>query len=214
MLFRHADNPAAPIGPAWVQEMARDITSLGSYVVLGLVLSAVVGYLLLIGKRASAALVVGSVLSGMVLSNLLKLGFERPRPDLVPHAARVFTASFPSGHALLSAVTYLTLGALLTRTQSSWRVKFFFMALAVALTLLIGTSRVYLGVHYPTDVLAGWTVGAAWAFACWLLAVNLQMEGAVEPPETAARSAAQADGVPADGVPATEALRSSRPQTH
>ena len=115
------------------------------------------------GKRGAAFLVVVAVVGGMLLSTGLKLGFERPRPDLVPHGARVYTASFPSGHAMLSAVTYLTLGALLARVQERRRVKAFFIGLAVVLTLLVGVSRVYLGVHWPSDVLAGWCVGAAWA---------------------------------------------------
>ena len=116
----------------------------------------------------------------LTTSPLLKLGFARPRPDLVPHAVEVYTASFPSGHAMLSAVTYLTLGALLIRVQPRWRVKVYILFLAISITLLVGTSRVYLGVHWPTDVLAGWCVGAAWALLCWLVALRLQREGKVE----------------------------------
>ena len=95
-------------------------------------------------------------------SNILKLFFERPRPDIVPHAARVFTLSFPSGHATLSAVTYLTLGALLASLHEPLRFKIYFLSLAILLTIAVGISRIYLGVHYPTDVLAGWCLGAAW----------------------------------------------------
>jgi undecaprenyl-diphosphatase len=118
----------------------------------------------------------------MMLSTGLKMGFERPRPDLVPHATQVYTASFPSGHAMLSAVTYLTLGALLSRVQRRRRVKAFFLGLALTLTLLIGLSRVYLGVHWPSDVLAGWCIGAAWASLCWFVALQLQRSGQVEEP--------------------------------
>jgi undecaprenyl-diphosphatase len=116
----------------------------------------------------------------MLLSTLLKLGFERPRPDLVPHAVVVYTASFPSGHAMLSAVTWLTLGALLMRVEPRRRVKAYVLALAVLTTLLVGASRIYLGVHWPTDVLAGWCIGAAWALMCWLAALWLQRRGRVE----------------------------------
>ncbi|HKH34153.1 MAG TPA: phosphatase PAP2 family protein, partial [Beijerinckiaceae bacterium] len=117
---------------------------------------------------------------GMLMSTLLKLGFARPRPDLVPHGARVYTASFPSGHAMLSAVTYLTLGALLARVQPRRRIKAFFLGLAILLTIVIGMSRVYLGVHWPSDVLAGWCGGAAWAALCWFVALQLQRRGDVE----------------------------------
>ena len=103
------------------------------------------------------------------------------RPELVAPLARVFTSSFPSGHATLAAVTYLTLGALLASLHSSRRLKFYFIGLAVILTVAIGLSRVYLGVHYPTDVLAGWCIGAAWAALCWTLARWLQQLGKIEP---------------------------------
>ena len=116
----------------------------------------------------------------MLLSSGLKGLFDRPRPDLVPHAVEVYTMSFPSGHATLSAVTYLTLGALLARVQPRRRVKAYLLGVAVLLAVLIGASRVYLGVHWPTDVLAGWCVGAAWAMLCWTVATWLQRRGEVE----------------------------------
>jgi undecaprenyl-diphosphatase len=131
-------------------------------------------------KRGAALLVLASVGGGALLSTLLKLSFERPRPDLVPHAVAVYTASFPSGHAMLSAVTYLTLGTLLARIQPRRRLRAYIVAVAVLLTLLVGTSRVYLGVHWPTDVLAGWCLGAAWAMLCWAVALWLQRRGRVE----------------------------------
>ncbi len=120
-------------------------------------------------------------LGGVLISNLLKFGFDRPRPD-IEHATRVFTASFPSGHATLSAVTFLTLGALLTRVNSGHAAKLYFLMSAVFLTIIVGLSRVYLGVHYPSDVLAGWCVGSAWAVLCWTTALWLQRRRAVERP--------------------------------
>jgi undecaprenyl-diphosphatase len=185
--LRDPQNLADPIGPSWLEESARDITGLGGYVVLTLVTVGALAYLLMAKKRGAALLVLSAIVGGMLLSTLLKLGFERPRPDLVAHATRVYTASFPSGHAMLSAVTYLTLGALLSRIQERRRIKAFIMGLAVTLTLLVGMSRVYLGVHWPSDVLAGWTVGAAWACLCWFVALQLQRQGQVEKPgETSA----------------------------
>ena len=181
MALRSGGNPADPIGPPWFEELGRDVTALGSFAFLGFVFLATVGYLLLVGKRALAVLMAVGVLGGMLISTLLKMGFDRPRPDL-PHLARVFTASFPSGHATLSAITFLTLGALLTRVHADRRIKAYFMALAVFLTVSVGLSRIYLGVHYPSDVLAGWCVGSAWAILIWAGGLWLQQRGNVEPP--------------------------------
>ncbi len=125
-------------------------------------------------------MVFGAVLSGTIVSQLLKIGFARPRPDLVPYGTEVFTASFPSGHAMMSAVVYLTLGALLARTESRRRVKSYVMAIAAVLTLLVGLSRIYLGVHWPSDVVAGWALGAGWAAFAWLVMLWLQGRGKVE----------------------------------
>jgi undecaprenyl-diphosphatase len=182
LALRQPGNLADPIGPSWVEESARDITGLGGYTILTIVTVSAIVYLLMAGKRSAALLVVVAIVGGMLLSTFLKFGFDRPRPDLVPHETRVYTASFPSGHAMLSAVTYLTLGALLTRLHSRRRIKAFLMGMAVFLTLLVGTSRVYLGVHWPSDVLAGWAVGAAWASLCWFVALQLQRKGQVEKP--------------------------------
>jgi undecaprenyl-diphosphatase len=179
--LRNSANPSVPIGPVWLQEAARDITSLGSTIVLGLITFAVVGYLFLARKCAVAWLMLGAVLGGVALNTLLKFAFARPRPDFVTHAVRVFTTSFPSGHATLSAITYLTIGALLARIHPSLTIRLYLMSLAGFQTVLIGLSRIYLGVHYPTDVLGGWCIGAAWAMGCWVLLVWLQNGGQVEP---------------------------------
>jgi len=180
LALRNSSKPPAPIGPVWLQEAARDLTSLGSITVLAIITFAVAGFLLLTGKPGVACLTLVAVLGGLALNNLLKFAFARPRPDFVTHAARVFTTSFPSGHATLSAITYLTLGALLAWTYPSFALDFYFISLATFLTALIGMSRIYLGVHYPTDVLGGWCIGAAWATCCWLLLTQLQRAGHVE----------------------------------
>lgn len=177
-----ADNP---IGPSWLEHGFADITALGGYTVLTLLVAGVAIYLISVGKRATALLVVGAVASGTLVSVLLKLGFDRPRPDLVAQLAHAQSSSFPSGHAMLSAVAYLTLGVLLARAHVRKRTKVFVMSFAIGLTLLIGVSRVYLGVHWPTDVLAGWALGAAWAALWWLLAWWLQRRGGIERPQEA-----------------------------
>ena len=181
LAFRNPADLADPVGPRWLEAVIRDITSLGSTAVLTLVSITVIGYLLMDGKRAAALLVTGAVGGGAAVSSLLRHGFGRPRPDLVAHLVDVHTLSFPSGHAMLSAITYLTLGALLARVQTRRRIKAYVLTVAVGTTLLVGVSRVYLGVHWPTDVLAGWCAGAAWAMLCWLVALWLQRRGQVEP---------------------------------
>jgi undecaprenyl-diphosphatase len=176
-------NPADltdPLGPHWLERAFSDITTLGGGTVLTLMTAAVIGFLLVDNKRAAAVLVCVSVSGGAVLSTLLKLVIARPRPDLVPHLVEVQTASFPSGHALLSAVVYLTLGALLSRVEGPVRIKIYVLSVAIFLTFIIGVSRVYLGVHWPTDVLAGWCAGAAWATLCWRVALALQRRGRLE----------------------------------
>jgi undecaprenyl-diphosphatase len=158
----------------------RDITALGSTAVLSLIVAGVAGFLAVSGMRHAAVMVLLSVLSGVGLSNSLKAGFSRARPEFIPQDMIVYTASFPSGHTTLSAVVYLTLGALLCRTQSSLAVKVYVLSIAAVLTVIVGISRVYLGVHWPTDVLAGWTLGGVWALLCWMVMVWLQKRGNVE----------------------------------
>jgi undecaprenyl-diphosphatase len=170
----------APIGPPAMQDAARDITALGGVVVVVLLTVVTGGFLVLDGKRRMALFVCGSVLSGLIASTILKDLFVRPRPDLVPRAAYSSGASFPSGHSMMSAITYLVLGALLARSQERKRLKAYFFLLAALLTLMVGVSRVYLGVHWPTDVLAGWTAGAVWALLCWLAARWLQSRRRIE----------------------------------
>jgi undecaprenyl-diphosphatase len=136
------------------------------------------------GFRHAALMVLASVVIGVLLSNSLKAAFSRPRPPLIPQDMVVYTASFPSGHATLSAVVYLTLGALLCRTQFSLAVKTYILGFAGFLTAIVGVSRVYLGVHWPTDVIAGWLVGGAWALLCSLVMAWLQRRGEVEAERT------------------------------
>ena len=165
MALRTPGDPADPIGPAWLEEAVRDITALGSFSVLGIIVVLVFAYLLLVGKHRTGWFMVFAVVGGTIISTVLKMLFDRPRPDLIG-APEVFTASFPSGHATVSAVVFLTIGAMLAESSPEQQLKRFFVGVAIALTLLVGVSRIYLGVHYPTDVLAGWSLGAAWALLC------------------------------------------------
>ena len=176
--LREPGNPSVPIGPAWVQEAARDLTSLGSIIVLVIITFAVAGYLFLARKYAATWLMLVAVFGGIALSDLLKFAFARTRPDFVSPAARVFTTSFPSGHAALSAITYLTIAALLAKPIiiQDWSL----------LHCLGGASddpyrhQPHLSWGSLSDRFAGWSIGTAWALGCWVLMTWLQQGGRVE----------------------------------
>jgi undecaprenyl-diphosphatase len=182
LLLRRDIDPAVPIGPAWLPPMVLDITALGGMTILALVTLVAAGYLMLMRRYGATVLVVIASLGGGVLSEGLKRMFARTRPDVVPHLVVVESLSFPSGHSMAAAVIYLTLGALLARFTARRRIRVYVLGVSFGLTFLIGITRVYLGVHYPTDVLAGWAAGLAWALVCWLVARYLQYRGAVEQP--------------------------------
>jgi undecaprenyl-diphosphatase len=180
LAMRNPADPSQPFGSPAVQDMARDITALGGVTVLTFITLAVVVYLLLIRKYRVMLFVIVAVGGGAIISYLLKMAVNRPRPDLFQHLAYVSDPSFPSGHSMLSAVTYLTLGALLARLQKSRHVQAYLIGLAIFITIMVGLSRIYLAVHWPTDVLAGWMAGAAWALICWFIAFILQRQGKIE----------------------------------
>ncbi|MDP9054781.1 MAG: phosphatase PAP2 family protein [Acidobacteriota bacterium] len=171
----------SPKGSRAFQEAARDITALGGVSVLGLVTFTAVVFLVLDGKSRMAAYAAVSVVGGTLLAQLLKDIFQRPRPDIVPHLAYAASSSFPSGHSMMSSVTYLTLAALLARSHERRRIKAFVLLIATLVIGMVGFTRVYLGVHWPTDVLAGWMAGALWAMLCWLGARWLQNRQTLEP---------------------------------
>jgi undecaprenyl-diphosphatase len=163
-----------------LEEIGRDLTALGGITVLSLVVAAVVGFLIMARKFGAMWLVIVATFGGLTLSTSLKYLIDRQRPQLGEHYSIVMTSSFPSGHSMMSAVVYLTLGSLLARLVQRRAIKFYFLLVALVLTFLVGVSRVYMGVHWPTDVLAGWTAGLVWAILCWLVARRLQHAGTVE----------------------------------
>lgn len=169
--FRLAGNPDVPIGPAWLTQSMIDISSLGGGTLLGLLIVAACGYLVISGARTRALLLAAATVSGSTILLLLKNIFGRPRPELVDHLVTVQSMSFPSGHATNSALVYLTIAALASDVEPSLLVRIYIMAVAIMLTVLIGLSRLYLGVHWPSDVVAGWALGAGWAMA-WRLAAT------------------------------------------
>jgi undecaprenyl-diphosphatase len=193
LAFRNPANPSDPIGSLFMDEMARDVTALGGVAVLSLLTLAAAGYLALEGKFRMAVFVIASIAVGVAVSNGLKNLYDRPRPNLVPHGSYVYTSSFPSGHSMMAAATYLTLGALLARSQKRKRMKAYLLLLAALVTLAVGISRVYLGVHWPTDVLAGWTAGSVWATICWTVARHMQSTNKLEREDEASPAVAAED---------------------
>jgi undecaprenyl-diphosphatase len=181
LAMRSAADPAVPSGPHWLRSAMVDITALGDTSVLTLITIAVTGYLLAAKRAETALLLVFAVAGGSAMSSGIKVLVARARPDVINHLVEVGNASFPSGHAMNSAIAYLTLGALLARTEKSRAIRVYLIGVAVVLTLLIGCSRVYLGVHWPSDVAAGWCLGGAWAILCSLTARWLQRRRMIEP---------------------------------
>jgi undecaprenyl-diphosphatase len=178
--LRRPDVPEIPVGPPWLRQAALDITVLGGPTFLTIATFLTCGYLAFDRKYAAMWLVALASGTGGLLSTLMKHLFARERPDVVPHLAIATSPSFPSGHSMLAAVIYLTLGALLARFATRGRTRAYVVSVALLLTFLVGSSRVYLGVHYPTDVLAGWVAGLGWALLCWLVARYLQRRGAID----------------------------------
>lgn len=180
--LREPGDAADPIGPQWVEEMARDITALGSVVVLSLFTLIVLTFLSLKRQWRAGAFLLISVLGASAASFLLKKLFSRPRPDLVAHEVWTGTSSFPSSHSMMSAATFLTLALLLARFQRSRRLRTYVVGVGVVVAIAVGVTRVYLGVHWPSDVLAGFSLGIAWALACSGTARALQRRRLIEPP--------------------------------
>ena len=165
--LRNHTDAAKPFGPAWLQETGRDFTALGSNGVLSALVLAGSGLLALARRRDGAAFLLASFCGALGLDIAAKHWIERPRPDLVPHAARVFTSSFPSSHATVSSAACLAAALLVAQARPDPLFKAAAAAVALVFTALIGASRVYLGVHWPTDILAGWALGVAWTALCW-----------------------------------------------
>jgi undecaprenyl-diphosphatase len=173
LALRNPHDPSDPIGSRSLQEAMRDVTALGGVTVMVLVTVVSVLAFLLHRKRWHAGVLAATVLLAEVSSEFLKHFYGRPRPELVPHGSYVYSSSFPSGHSTLSAATYLTLAMLISSLETNRQTKSMVFVLAGALVLGIGFSRVYLGVHWPSDVLAGWCLGGALALTAWTALLRL-----------------------------------------
>jgi undecaprenyl-diphosphatase len=179
-VLRQLEDPRLTRGGSVVAETARDLTALGGTVVLAMVVALVAAYLAVDRRGRDAIAVLAASGGGVVLDVLLKLIFGRERPSVVPHLVAAHSGSFPSGHSMLAAIVYPTLGVMLARFAKHRGTQVLPIAAAVAITVLVGGSRLVLGVHYPTDVLAGWAAGAAWAGVSWIAVDRLARKGTVE----------------------------------
>jgi undecaprenyl-diphosphatase len=173
--LRSAGDPSRPIGPAWMEGVLEDLTALGGPTVTWLVILSLTGYLLLQSSSRSALVVFVTAASGDLLNHAIKGVFSRARPTVVPHLRDAFSTSFPSGHSMESAIVYLTLAAMVMRIVDGRVTKAYCFGLTLLVTFLVGVSRVFLGVHYPTDVIGGWIIGLFWASLCWLAAQHYQV---------------------------------------
>lgn len=169
LALRSPGDPADPIGPRWVEEAMRDITALGGFTILTLL--TIVATLLLVfhGRRREALVFLGTVIAAQLSSDLLKGLYDRARPDLVSHGSYVYSQSFPSGHSAMAAAVFLILATVTASVEARRRTKALIYGVAIGGVLAVGFSRVYLGVHWPTDVLGGWVLGASWALIAWLI---------------------------------------------
>ena len=172
--FRVEGNNSEPAGPAFLTESMRDITSLGGETVITIITVFIVGFLLFQKSYDAMWLVLAATIGGAIISLVLKEFYGRERPDISYRLINVTPLSFPSGHSMMSAVVYLTQAAIIARIQKNKKIRIYILSVALFLTFIIGLSRIYLGVHYPTDVIGGWTMGLAWASFCWFVAWYLQ----------------------------------------
>jgi undecaprenyl-diphosphatase len=171
LMLRNPADLSDPIGPRGFEESMRDLTALGGVTFLTLVVLIAFMGLMFYRRHRQAWVFLGVVTLAQTSADLLKGFFARPRPNLVPHGSYVYSASFPSGHSTMSAVVFLTLAGILAGLEPKRRAKAFIFTVAILLVVAVGFSRVYLGVHWPSDVLAGWTLGAAWALVARLVLI-------------------------------------------
>lgn len=168
LAFRNPADLADPIGPPWLAETVAEVTALGGYPLIIILMVTVIGFLLVARYYGPALFVFLSIFTGWLVSQGLKSFYARPRPDLVPTLDFVHTASFPSGHAMMSALFYLTLAAVIARLTDNSRLRAYVFGVAILISAAVGLSRIFLGVHWPSDVVAGWALGVAWAALSWL----------------------------------------------
>jgi undecaprenyl-diphosphatase len=175
--LRIPGHPEDPRGKPWMEHLARDITSFGAATPLVILTFALGCFCFMVNRRADGVQLVVTVVTGMGFYTLVKYAVGRPRPELVSHLVYSTTSSFPSGHAMASALFYLTLTSIGLGRTAHGMGRLYAWLCVILWIAAIGFSRVYLGVHWPTDVIAGWAAGTAWFLACRII---LQMFGSRE----------------------------------
>lgn len=167
----------------WLTAAMVEITSLGTGVVVMMTVLISATFLWLSHHKHSAALLGVATLGGLVLNDLLKMGFARPRPLIIEWGVHAASSSFPSGHSMNAVIVYGTVAYLVARLQESHRVRVLTLCFAALIIALVCASRLYLGVHYPSDVLAGLTIGLGWAAFCLATLEALQLYAKRNAPE-------------------------------
>ncbi|MEJ6009939.1 phosphatase PAP2 family protein [Novosphingobium aquae] len=162
-LFRGDGDLALAGSPAWA-EAVRDITALGGGVLRTIVQLGAFVALFFLRLRREAVLMVVTILTGLAIELAIKDLVGRPRPSLVPHLVEAGGMSFPSGHSFNSALGFIAIALAFATYSVRRRVRWTLIGSAAVLSMLVASSRVALGVHYPSDVIAGWLGGAGWAF--------------------------------------------------
>jgi undecaprenyl-diphosphatase len=180
LALRQPGDLAVPVGPRWLEKTMADVTALGGGTVLTIAVAVTLGALAVERLWLTAGLVLAATVSGSAAVGLAKHVVARARPDVVPHLVEVSSMSFPSGHSANSAIVWLTLATLLTQVIPDAALRRYVVGAAILLVGAIGVSRVYLGVHWPSDVLAGWSFGALWALGWWVIGARIRLARAGE----------------------------------
>ncbi len=167
--MRQSIDLAEPIGPLFLKDAMVDLSALGSVSVALVIFVTVLGLLLIQRQHRLVIFMTLSIFGGSALSIFLKTLFMRSRPDLIPHLTPAHYYSFPSGHSMTATVVYFTLAMVLSEAAHEKIIKHYILICAILIIGIVGISRVYIGVHWPSDVLGGWMMGTAWALLCWLI---------------------------------------------
>lgn len=171
--LRNKNNLSVPLFNTWLLPLMRGITFLGNSDSVTVITFLLAVYLIVKKEFGLLGIILAAIISGSLIDLFLKWYFARNRPEIVPHLVTAYYYSFPSGHAFISAVLYPAVAIIFIRITDNITVKTYITVITVLLVLLIGFSRIYLGVHFPSDVIAGWLIGLCWSSWLWILAKKM-----------------------------------------